>query len=83
MTSLLIRLALPQVTLAVLAFTSYHVQIVNRISSGYPLWYWYIAYQILSGFESKHSRALPVAVTAIVMYGLVQATLFGSFLPPA
>ncbi|PKY02590.1 GPI mannosyltransferase 2 [Aspergillus campestris IBT 28561] len=83
MASLLIRLALPQGILAVLAFTSYHVQIVNRISSGYPLWYWYIAYQILSGFESKHSRALPVAVTSMVMYGLVQATLFGSFLPPA
>nr|OQO23223.1 hypothetical protein B0A51_10408 [Rachicladosporium sp. CCFEE 5018] len=33
------RLALPQLLLAVLALSSSHVQIVNRISSGYPLWY--------------------------------------------
>ncbi|PGH07268.1 hypothetical protein AJ80_08028 [Polytolypa hystricis UAMH7299] len=41
------RLAVPQLVLAVLAFTNYHVQIINRISSGYPLWYWYLASQML------------------------------------
>ena len=33
------RLAVQQVILAVMAATSFHVQIVNRISSGYPVWY--------------------------------------------
>lgn len=33
------RLALPQLALVSMAATSFHVQIVNRISSGYPLWY--------------------------------------------
>ena len=37
------RLALPQLLIAVLAFTSFHVQIVNRISSGYPVWYLLLA----------------------------------------
>jgi GPI mannosyltransferase 2 len=33
------RLALPQLVLTVLATTTFHIQIINRISSGYPLWY--------------------------------------------
>jgi phosphatidylinositol glycan class V len=33
------RLALPQLILAATAATSFHVQIINRISSGYPVWY--------------------------------------------
>lgn len=33
------RFALPQLVLAVMAATSFHVQIINRISSGYPVWY--------------------------------------------
>ena len=37
------RLALPQLALAVLAATNFHVQIINRISSGYPLWYIFLA----------------------------------------
>ena len=39
--NLICILALPQVTLAVLALTSYHVQIINRLSSGYVVWYWW------------------------------------------
>lgn len=46
LTSILRRLALPQLTLAVMAATSFHVQIVNRISSGYPLWYIVLAVAI-------------------------------------
>lgn len=38
-TSTLSRLAVPQLVLAVLAATSFHVQIINRISSGYAVWY--------------------------------------------
>jgi phosphatidylinositol glycan class V len=37
-THIMERLAVPQLVLAVLAFTSFHVQIINRISSGYLVW---------------------------------------------
>ena len=37
------RFAVPQLVLALLAVMSYHVHIVTRISSGYPLWYWWLA----------------------------------------
>ena len=33
------RLAVQQLILAFMAATSFHVQIINRISSGYPVWY--------------------------------------------
>ncbi|KAF3481377.1 GPI mannosyltransferase 2 [Arthroderma uncinatum] len=81
------RLALPQVVLALLAVTNYHIQIVNRISSGYPLWYWFLASCLVS--EKRNSTTLPrwlsshVILRVTVMYGLVQACLFASFLPPA
>lgn len=42
------RLALPQLILAVMAATSFHVQIINRISSGYPIWYILLAISIQS-----------------------------------
>lgn len=87
---LLIQLAVPQGLLAVMAFTSYHVQIVNRISSGYPVWYWYLASQLLDYFAeskssktNKYGRIVPIVVQLMVGYGLIQAVLFGSFLPPA
>jgi phosphatidylinositol glycan class V len=41
--SLLRKFALPQLLLAVLALTTFHVQIINRISSGYPVWYFVVA----------------------------------------
>lgn len=86
--SLLIRLAVPQGLLAVMAFTSYHVQIVNRISSGYPLWYWYLVCLVVSRVtkppaKAKPTRLFAIAVHGMVIYGLIQAVLFGSFLPPA
>lgn len=86
--SLLIRLAVPQGLLAVMAFTSYHVQIVNRISSGYPLWYWYLVCLVVSRVTNSPAKAKPtrlfaIAVQGMVIYGLIQAVLFGSFLPPA
>ncbi|KAG7431904.1 GPI mannosyltransferase 2 [Fusarium oxysporum f. sp. raphani] len=41
---LLVRtLAAVQTLLAVLAITNYHVQIISRISSAYPVWYWWVA----------------------------------------
>lgn len=41
------RLAVPQLALAVLVLTNQHVQIITRISSGYPLWYWWLASRLL------------------------------------
>lgn len=86
--SLLIRLAVPQGLLAVMAFTSYHVQIINRISSGYPLWYWYLVCSVLhrvreSPSTAKQNRLLAIVMQGMVVYGLIQAVLYGSFLPPA
>lgn len=81
------RFALPQLLLAVLACTSFHVQIVNRVSSGYPVWYIMLAIAI----EVTSARATngndgtmeQWIVRAMVGYAIVQAGLFASFLPPA
>lgn len=81
--SCLTRLAIPQALLAIMALTSYHVQIINRISSGYPLWYWFLASLAWEKTQTSDSRIFAVVVRGIVIYGLVQAVLFGSFLPPA
>ncbi|KAI1211197.1 glycosyltransferase family 76 protein [Annulohypoxylon truncatum] len=79
--SLLIRsMALAQLVLAVLAITNYHVQIITRISSGYPLWYWWLA-KVLS--DPKNSIFGSNVVRFMVMYAAVQGALFASFLPPA
>ncbi|KAL9127967.1 MAG: hypothetical protein Q9217_003258 [Psora testacea] len=49
--AMLRRLALPQIVLGLLALTTYHVQIITRLSSGYPIWYWWLASSIMSGKE--------------------------------
>lgn len=73
-----VALALPQLLIAILAFTSYHVQIITRLSSGYPLWYIWVAGQADS--QSKFSRPI---IRWMVIYSLVQAGLYAAFLPPA
>lgn len=78
---MLFRLAVPQGLLALMALTSYHVQIINRISSGYPLWYWYLVSGAMDA--RKNRRGLSVAAQVMVAYALIQGVLFGSFLPPA
>jgi phosphatidylinositol glycan class V len=84
--ALLHRMALPQLLLSVLAITSFHVQIVNRISSGYPLWYLFVASHFLSsskaspGVVGKIVSAVP---QASMMYAMIQGALFSAFLPPA
>jgi len=70
--------AAAQVLLAVLAVTNYHVQIITRISSAFPLWYWWLAGKLLRG-EAWGSRI----VMFMVMYASIQGALFTSFLPPA
>ncbi|KAL4752929.1 hypothetical protein BDW72DRAFT_169952 [Aspergillus terricola var. indicus] len=82
------QLALVQLVLAAMALTSYHVQIINRISSGYPLWYWYLANQALKPRDrpssaARYSSPFMVSLQAMVIYALVQGVLFASFLPPA
>ncbi|EAS36187.3 GPI mannosyltransferase 2 [Coccidioides immitis RS] len=83
----LARLALPQATLALLALTSYHVQIINRIASGYPLWYWWLASSLLRegkpGFRGSRFTKPGHVLCGMVLYGVIQASLFASFLPPA
>lgn len=71
-------LALPQLALAVLALISYHVQIITRLASGYPLWYVWLAQQTVKG--DAHTSA---TIRWMVIYALIQAGLYASFLPPA
>lgn len=81
------RLAIPQLILAVLAFSTYHVQIITRLSSGYPVWYWWLASMIVYSREwDLLGRKWNVArgiIRWMVLYSLVQGGLFASFLPPA
>jgi phosphatidylinositol glycan class V len=76
--SLVQSAAAAQILLAVLAATSYHVQIITRISSGYPLWYWQVAEWLVRG-EKTGNRI----VMFMVIYASIQGVLFASFLPPA
>ncbi|KAF2151102.1 glycosyltransferase family 76 protein [Myriangium duriaei CBS 260.36] len=86
--------AAPQLALAVLALTSFHVQIINRIASGYPTWYVILAVtvvgqkgakqdssQVLSFLQSR--RVQRRVVKGMMIYAVVQAGLYASFLPPA
>ncbi|TLS24090.1 hypothetical protein PpBr36_08514 [Pyricularia pennisetigena] len=81
MADLVKALAAAQMILAVMALTSYHVQIITRLSSGYPVWYWWLA-QLLAGDKNAGGFGQGV-VTFMVMYAAIQAVLFSSFLPPA
>lgn len=82
--SVLPQLALPQLVLAVAATTSFHVQIVNRLSSGYPIWYLVIAsWMSTSKNAGKADKASEWVVRGIIMYCMIQSVLYASFLPPA
>ncbi|MCJ1391525.1 ER membrane glycoprotein subunit of the GPI transamidase complex-like protein [Xylographa bjoerkii] len=80
-------ISVPQLALALLALTSYHVQIITRLSSGYPLWYWWLARMILS--EKRGTLPLAwvrkpyIVLRWMVIYAIIQGGLFASFLPPA
>ncbi|KAK0708276.1 GPI mannosyltransferase 2, partial [Lasiosphaeris hirsuta] len=76
--ALLRSAAAAQVLLAGLAVTMYHVQIITRISSGYPLWYWWLAGMLIRG--ERLGRGITMFM---VIYASVQGVLFASFLPPA
>ena len=87
---LLRQFAGPQLILAILDLTTSHVQIVSRISSGYAVWYWWMAAMIF--WDSPLTRKTGVWSTAIaprtlitfsIMYAIIQGGLYASFLPPA
>ncbi|POR37351.1 GPI mannosyltransferase 2 [Tolypocladium paradoxum] len=73
-------LAASQLLVAVLAITTYHVQIVSRLSSGYPVWYWWVAGCLID--KRRQSWGLTIAIF-MAMYAGIQGGLFASFLPPA
>ncbi|KAK4103250.1 glycosyltransferase family 76 protein [Parathielavia hyrcaniae] len=76
--SLVQSAAVAQILLAVLALTSYHVQIITRISTGYPVWCWWAAASLIRG-DKMGTRILMF----MVIYASIQGALFTSFLPPA
>ncbi len=83
----LTRFALSQLLVAVLAFTNFHVQIITRISSGYPALYLWAGAMLASehrfrilGGTFNISRWI---IRWSIMYAIVQGGLFASFLPPA
>lgn len=84
--SILRRLAIPQIVTAFLALTTFHVQIVNRISSGYILWYLHLASYVLkdqAGGVTKNSKLRKAGISAMIIYACIQAALYSAFLPPA
>jgi phosphatidylinositol glycan class V len=87
------QLAIPQIILAIMATTSFHVQIINRISSGCALWYVVLAV-LVAGYNSRGpqqgllcllgaGKRREVLVRAMVGYAIVQGGLYAAFLPPA
>src|SRR5277367_2741001 len=91
---LLRSLASPQLVLTILALTSYHVQIITRISSGYCVWYFWLAHAVIVSTDESPTPKVDKSsswklggsngmVIYIVVYAAVQAGLFSSFLPPA
>lgn len=77
---LLGALALTQLLLAGAAVTTYHIQVITRISSGYPLWYFWLAQKLTCPATTKTAGGV---VMYMVMYAIIQGALFASFLPPA
>ncbi|KAL5353485.1 ER membrane glycoprotein subunit of the GPI transamidase complex-like protein [Pseudogymnoascus australis] len=88
---LLRSMAYPQLVLAVLAVTNYHVQIITRLASASPVWYLWLAHSLVDAGQAdgkakasgRWSGWENGVVMYMVMYGLIQAVLFASFLPPA
>lgn len=83
-------MALTQALLALLTLTSYHVQVVTRLASGYPVWYMWLAAALSAGGKGEGvltgasgRRYGRVVVKYMVGYAAVQGVLFACFLPPA
>lgn len=57
---LLRSLAAPQIILAILTFLKHHVQIITRMSSGYPMWYLWLAHALVEGHSLASSEKVDV-----------------------
>ena len=81
------RFSLPQAVLAVSALAIYHVQIITRLSSAYPIWYWWLASTMVENNKRKvitKGFSTPMVVSRwMVTSAIIQGGLFASFLPPA
>ena len=79
------RLSIPQFVLAILAVTSYHVQVVTRLASGYSIWYIWLASNVVTKSQGGFARYVTAksVIRWMVIYALVQGGLFAAFLPPA
>ncbi|KAF2842075.1 glycosyltransferase family 76 protein [Patellaria atrata CBS 101060] len=79
--------ALVQIVLALLALTSFHFQVITRISSGYPLWYLVVAQKAVAATAKEENREdhhfAQSTVLWMVTYAVIQGGLYASFLPPA
>ncbi|ESZ99364.1 GPI mannosyltransferase 2 [Sclerotinia borealis F-4128] len=73
------NLALSQLILTAITFTSGHVQIITRISSICPVYLWYMAASV---GKEKDSTITSVG-RFMIIYAGIQGGLFSSFLPPA
>ncbi|KAM0276047.1 hypothetical protein ACHAQH_007133 [Verticillium albo-atrum] len=82
-TGVLVRsMAASQVVLAVMALSNYHVQVITRLASGYPVWYVWVA-GCLAGDDQRAKVLGGRVVMYAVLYALIQGALFAAFLPPA
>jgi phosphatidylinositol glycan class V len=81
------ELAIPQLVLAMAAVASFHVQIVNRLASGYPTWYMIVATWLVddpnASGNAKTQRQSHWIVRGMLTYAIAQGMLFANFLPPA
>ncbi|KAH7028111.1 mannosyltransferase [Microdochium trichocladiopsis] len=73
-------MAITQLLIAGLAITNFHIQIITRIASAYPLWYLWLANKLCNG---KTSRFGGHVVIFMILYATIQGALFASFMPPA
>ena len=85
--SLIRQITLPQAALVTLTMTNFHVQIVTRLSSGYPVWYWWLASMMLDDDDvqafGRRWKPAKTTVRWMIIYAIVQGGLFASFMPPA
>lgn len=69
------------------------MQIINRVSSGYPVWYIWVAVALHQDGElnlASTSKVMKMLgeksewiVRGMVVYAVVQGGLYASFMPPA
>lgn len=66
----------------VLLLTMWHVQIVTRVHLFLPIIYWLVS-GLLTQRNPKHQQWGYICVAYFVIWGVLQTSLLGAFLPPA